>query len=84
MNNKVQTGCVLSPCGNLVFCCGEDGLVNVWEAYTAKQLAFYTNRQDLSAATSGAVDYHPHDHMIVFGVYTQNKNSPIYVAQYKK
>ncbi|CAI6342730.1 unnamed protein product [Macrosiphum euphorbiae] len=84
VNNKVQTGCVLSPCGNLVFGCGEDGLVNVWEAYTAKQLAFYTNRQDLSAATSGAVDYHPHDHMIVFGVYTQNKNSPIYVAQYKK
>ncbi|KAL5243740.1 hypothetical protein ACI65C_011150 [Semiaphis heraclei] len=84
VNNKVQTGCVLSPCGNLVFGCGEDGLVNVWEAYTAKQLAFYTNRQDLSAATSGAVDYHPHDHMIVFGVYTPNKNSPVYVAQYKK
>ncbi|KAF0764459.1 jouberin-like [Aphis craccivora] len=84
VNNKVQTGCVLSPCGNLVFGCGEDGLVNVWEAYTAKQLAFYTNRQDLTAATSSAVDYHPYDHMIVFGVYTPNKNSPIYVAQYKK
>ncbi|XP_027847317.2 jouberin-like [Aphis gossypii] len=84
VNNKVQTGCVLSPCGNLVFGCGEDGLVNVWEAYTAKQLAFYTNRQDLTAATSSAVDYHPYDHMIVFGVYTPNKNSPIYIAQYKK
>ncbi|XP_022168434.1 jouberin-like [Myzus persicae] len=84
VNNKVQTGCALSPCGNLVFGCGEDGLVNVWEAYTAKQLAFYTNRQDLSAATSSAVDYHPHDHMIVFGVYTPNKNSPVYVAQYQK
>jgi len=67
-----------------VFSCGEDGLVNVWEAYTAKQLAFYTNRQYLLTATSGAVDYHPHDHMIVFGVYTPNKNSPVYVAQYKK
>ncbi|XP_025421008.1 jouberin-like isoform X2 [Sipha flava] len=84
VNNKVQTGCVLSPCGNLVFSCGEDGLVNVWEAYTAKQLAFYTNRQNLLSATSGAVDYHPYDHIIVFGVYTPSKSSPIYIAQYKK
>ncbi|VVC36248.1 WD40/YVTN repeat-like-containing domain,WD40 repeat, conserved site,WD40 repeat,WD40-repeat-containing [Cinara cedri] len=84
VNNKVQTGCVLSPCGNLVFGCGEDGLVNVWEAYTAKQIAFYINRQNLITATSGGVDYHPHDHIIVFGVYTLNKNSPVYVAQYKK
>lgn len=47
-------------------------------------MAFYTNRQNLLAATSNAVDYHPHDHIIVFGVYTPNKNSPVHVAQYKK
>ncbi|XP_050421329.1 jouberin-like [Adelges cooleyi] len=85
VNNKVQTGCVLSPCGNLVLACGEDGPVNVWEAYTGKQLAFYTNRQPLTAtATSGAVDYHPHDHILAFGVYTPARSSPVYVAQYKK
>ncbi|XP_050546227.1 jouberin-like isoform X2 [Daktulosphaira vitifoliae] len=85
VNNKVQTGCALSPCGNLVFGCGEDGPVNVWEAYTGKQLAFYSNRSSLTTiALSGAVDYHPHDNILAFGLYTPARNSPIYIAQYKK
>ncbi|XP_032664574.1 jouberin-like [Odontomachus brunneus] len=63
-NQKVQTKACISPCGSLVFCGGEDSVLNVWHLETGEHLAKYTNERDYRAVT--CVDYHPYNHVLAY------------------
>ncbi|XP_012274362.1 jouberin [Orussus abietinus] len=66
-NRRIQTAARVSPCGGLVFCGGEDGVLNVWNVETGKHLAKFTLGDSCEPVT--CVDYHPYDHLIAVSVF---------------
>ncbi|KAI5712105.1 hypothetical protein M8J75_005901 [Diaphorina citri] len=79
MNDSMNTGCTLSPCRSLLFSASEDGSVYVWECHTGLLRGVY-----LSLGSPGpiALHYHPHDHMILIGLYSNQANPPLCVLSF--
>ncbi|XP_008486431.3 jouberin-like [Diaphorina citri] len=79
MNDSMNTGCTLSPCRSLLFSASEDGSVYVWECHTGLLRGVY-----LSLGSPGpiALHYHPHDHMILIGLYSNQANPPLCVLTF--
>ncbi|XP_020723914.2 uncharacterized protein LOC100643919 isoform X2 [Bombus terrestris] len=66
-NQRIQSTACISPCGNLIFCGGEDSSLNVWNLETGNLLAKYTFDRHYRAVT--CVDYHPYDHILAFSTF---------------
>ncbi|CAD1476593.1 unnamed protein product, partial [Heterotrigona itama] len=66
-NQRIQSTACISPCGNLIFCGGEDSSLNVWNLETGNLLARYTFDRHYRAVT--CVDYHPYDHVLAFSTF---------------
>ncbi|XP_058792514.1 uncharacterized protein LOC131664986 [Phymastichus coffea] len=66
-NNRIQITSCLSPCGSLLFCGGENSMLNVWSTDSGKLMATYEINSHERAIT--CVDYHPYDHVLAFAVY---------------
>ncbi|XP_063976623.1 jouberin-like [Diachasmimorpha longicaudata] len=63
-NLRIQITARISPCGGLLLCGGEDGVLNIWSVESGKKVAVYHTQPKNLPVTS--VDYHPYDHVLVY------------------
>ncbi|RZF43197.1 hypothetical protein LSTR_LSTR013877 [Laodelphax striatellus] len=82
MNEHMQTGCTVSPCGGLVLACSEDGLLCAWDSNTGAQLALYAHL--VPAHAPAALVYHPHEHMCALIAYTPATPQMLIVSGYDR
>lgn len=75
-SEQMQTGACVSACGGLVFACGEDGAVMVWDGHTGALRALYCGLLPPGSAT---VHYHPYEHMLALGSLSQ---PPVYILSF--
>ncbi|XP_015123606.1 jouberin [Diachasma alloeum] len=64
---RIQTTARISPCGGLLLCGGEDGVLNVWSVESGKKVAVYHTQPKNLPVT--CVDYHPYDHVLVYSTF---------------
>ena len=81
MNERLQSGSCLTPCGGMVFACSEDGTLCAWDSNTSTQLAMYMS---LLPAGCGAVHYHPHEHMAAISSYAPGSCAQIILIGYDR
>ncbi|KAK9307479.1 hypothetical protein QLX08_002116 [Tetragonisca angustula] len=79
-NQRIQSTACISPCGNLIFCGGEDSSLNVWNLETGNLLARYTFDRHYRAVT--CVDYHPYDHVLAFSTF--GSPAPVRILRFNK
>ncbi|XP_054286671.1 jouberin-like [Macrosteles quadrilineatus] len=77
-SERMQTGLCVSACGSLVFACGEDGALVVWDGHTGALRAVYCG---LLPPGSAGVHYHPHDHLLATVGLSQ---PPLYILGYHR
>lgn len=64
---RIQTTARISPCGGLLLCGGEDGILNIWSVESGKKVAVYQTKPKNLPVT--CVDYHPYDHVLVYSTF---------------
>ncbi|XP_017756430.1 PREDICTED: jouberin-like [Eufriesea mexicana] len=79
-NQRIQSTACISPCGNLIFCGGEDSTLNVWNLETGNLLAKYTFDRHYRAVT--CVDYHPYDQVLAFSTF--GSPAPVRILRFNK
>ncbi|XP_044001616.1 jouberin-like [Aphidius gifuensis] len=79
-NFKIQTTSRVSPCGGLLLCGDEDGILNIWNIESGKKIAYY--HTEPKSLPISCVDYHPYDHVMVYSTF--GGSSSAMILRYEK